>query len=868
MAFHDVDEVEEALQSASLPVRELHGIWQQRHPVPEPGKQKSSGPIGREGRQIPWIQDLRLAQRFTARALDREEFLLVCDAAREILRYWEGEGAHNASDLELLRVRMQYATALTRLGFGPDARRELERCLSLKPAPGRTLRAEMLQQLGDVQREEAHRAADRATSQQAIEAALKFYRQALALNPDSLDALLWVAVTTLYLSGEHSGRRGEALADAQRLLEQAEKRENDEGRRFRTTRMRAEAHALLGKIDEAAAIYGELAGIDDTTIPALAEARYRTRFLADALDQPRDFLKPAFPPLQLIVFSGHLPDLPGRPARFPQSAIDEVRERLRARLAEMRAHIGMASAAAGGDLLFLDALRARSGSLHHVVLPWSEDEFRRTSLYPYEPENAAAIWEPLFDGAIRDAASVRELGEFYPPGGSVGWEYMAEVTAGLALHTARVLRLDLRPLALWDRNDARGPGGTGDFVNFWRHQLGEEPEVVDMPPLAPGMTASSDHAAPRRAERSVLHQEVKTMLFADIVGYSKLTEQVIPEFVTGFLDRVSQLTANSRHAPQSVNTWGDAIYAVFDFAIDAGSFALELTKMIHDQRDEWLRMGLYWEEPADGDHPGEKHPLNIRVGLHTGPVFLHYDPVVRRLGYTGAHVNRAARIEPVTQHGEVFASEEFAALAELQAAIRRRGGDPGSSDTGSFACEYAGSMALAKGYPGQYRIYRLAPARRLDVEELAKAIHELYCEESRKRGETTQTNPLLRDWEDLSENMRDAGRAQAADIPNKLAALGYELAHRHGIAPAEMRPDATIAEELAKHEHDRWMNERLRNGWVYGVPRDNARKHHPMLIDWDQLPEVEKDKDRDTVKNLPHLVAKAGFRLRPIGDAR
>ena len=72
------------------------------------------------------------------------------------------------------------------------------------------------------------------------------------------------------------------------------------------------------------------------------------------------------------------------------------------------------------------------------------------------------------------------------------------------------------------------------------------------------------------------------MLFADIVGYSKLSELVIPEFVSVFLESVSRLAANSPHAPRHVNTWGDAVYAVFDFARDAGCFALELP-----QEDSW-----------------------------------------------------------------------------------------------------------------------------------------------------------------------------------------------------------------------------------------------------------------------------------------
>jgi len=176
-------------------------------------------------------------------------------------------------------------------------------------------------------------------------------------------------------------------------------------------------------------------------------------------------------------------------------------------------------------------------------------------------------------------------------------------------------------------------------------------------------------------------------------------------------------------------------------------------------------------------------------------------------------------------------------------------------------------MALAKGcYPGRYRIYRLAPARHLDIEELAKAIHELYCEQERSYGKTLETNSMLRSWDELPEDMRNANRVQAADIPNKLRMLGYEFAHRQGIKAADMRPDPERAEAVAKNEHDRWVNERLRSGWTYGDPRDNARKQHPPLVDWDQLSEQAKEKDRDTVSNLPALIERAGFQVRKMPD--
>jgi class 3 adenylate cyclase len=48
--------------------------------------------------------------------------------------------------------------------------------------------------------------------------------------------------------------------------------------------------------------------------------------------------------------------------------------------------------------------------------------------------------------------------------------------------------------------------------------------------------------------------------------------------------------------------------------------------------------------------------LNLRIGLHAGPVYSCIDPVTQRTNYIGAHVSRAARIEPITPVGQVYAS--------------------------------------------------------------------------------------------------------------------------------------------------------------------------------------------------------------------
>ena len=84
----------------------------------------------------------------------------------------------------------------------------------------------------------------------------------------------------------------------------------------------------------------------------------------------------------------------------------------------------------------------------------------------------------------------------------------------------------------------------------------------------------------------------------------------------------------------------------------------------------------------------------IRIALHRGPVFRGFDPIMGRDNYFGSSVTKAARIEPVTPSGLVYASEAFAAT------LAAAGCD-------EFALEYMGRLSLAKAY-GESRIYRLA----------------------------------------------------------------------------------------------------------------------------------------------------------------
>ncbi|MBR2018110.1 MAG: Ryanodine receptor Ryr [Prevotella sp.] len=70
-----------------------------------------------------------------------------------------------------------------------------------------------------------------------------------------------------------------------------------------------------------------------------------------------------------------------------------------------------------------------------------------------------------------------------------------------------------------------------------------------------------------------------------------------------------------------------------------------------------------------------------------------------------------------------------------------------------------------------------------------------------------------------------------------------------------------LAEKMAKNVHEVWADSRLAEGWCYGEERDDANKTHPCLIPYEELPEEEKEYDRNTSIGTLKLIMKLGFKI-------
>ena len=70
-----------------------------------------------------------------------------------------------------------------------------------------------------------------------------------------------------------------------------------------------------------------------------------------------------------------------------------------------------------------------------------------------------------------------------------------------------------------------------------------------------------------------------------------------------------------------------------------------------------------------------------------------------------------------------------------------------------------------------------------------------------------------------------------------------------------------LSELIAKNTHEVWSAGRIRDGWAYGAERNDAEKHHPCLIPYEELSESEKEYDRNTSLETLKLIVKLGYRI-------
>ena len=70
-----------------------------------------------------------------------------------------------------------------------------------------------------------------------------------------------------------------------------------------------------------------------------------------------------------------------------------------------------------------------------------------------------------------------------------------------------------------------------------------------------------------------------------------------------------------------------------------------------------------------------------------------------------------------------------------------------------------------------------------------------------------------------------------------------------------------LCEQLAENVHDIWAIGRMNEGWKYGEKRDDEKKETPCLVPYHELPESEKEYDRNTALSTIKAIIALGFKI-------
>ena len=424
---------------------------------------------------------------------------------------------------------------------------------------------------------------------------------------------------------------------------------------------KAEALVILGLFAEAERAMQSSLSLPGADFGARSTTLRQMRLLATKLgndgrlSQIIELLRPP----AVAFYTGHI---------FKQDANIEVELAARIDMLIDQERIGFAygALAGGADILIAERLLLKGAELH-VLLPFAESDFITQSVVP-----AGAEWHTRYERVRSQATNVSlaTIAEYVHDPAQFG--YGAHVAMGLARLRARHLGSRVVQLALWDGS----PGtvaGTGHDVAKWA-DTGGETFVIE--------AGEIDRSYAREPQdRSSTNRGLRALLFADFPGFTRIPEMKLPAFWELVMSAAGRLLNQFGASVEFANSWGDALFVVIDSVENAANLALAFQDML---------------DQVDPSELGLETSAQMRVSVHYGPVYSAADLITGKTNFFGSEVSRAARVEPLTPPGSVYASEPFAAILANTA-------------PDAFATTYVGKLHLPKNF-GQYALFSLRRA--------------------------------------------------------------------------------------------------------------------------------------------------------------
>jgi hypothetical protein len=158
------------------------------------------------------------------------------------------------------------------------------------------------------------------------------------------------------------------------------------------------------------------------------------------------------------------------------------------------------------------------------------------------------------------------------------------------------------------------------------------------------------------------------------------------------------------------------------------------------------------------------------------------------------------------------------------------------------------------------------------LEKLARAAHEVFYDRLMRDGyhygnqtdDEKKIHSSMLPYEELPEEEKEQNRLNVRDIANKLSKTRYLMRPARSHERPFNFPEDDL-DTLSRMEHERWMEAKLSAGWQYAPKTDKKKKLHRALVPWEKLPKKDKDKDREMVRGIPRILAKAGYAVEKTG---
>lgn len=441
----------------------------------------------------------------------------------------------------------------------------------------------------------------------------------------------------------------------------------DTGPQYFALASQAEAYLLMGLEGEATRAIEQAAQHNTKNLLTRARTYFQLKLICTHLNIDAKIIAPLLPET-VVHYCGHAFN-----KQRPITLQDEqhLSQRIEQALAQQHCAVAYGSLMAGSDILFAEAILRQGGELN-IWLPFGMENFCAVAVRP-----AGEEWVARFRACIKAANTVSCATESDFLGDNSLFDFCSDVAMGMTLMRGNSLNAKVMQLAVWDQKMTSQGRGTYSNIEKWK-KLGHTTEIIPSPAVIPTRTV------PRVMDSYPLaRREPHAILFADVRGFSKLNDRDILWYFTELHPRLAQAIEPYGADVQHIDTWGDAIFLVTEKASTAAQIALALNEVMAEIEQSGLTLA---------------EPLLMRIGLHYGPVYKVYDHLTQCFTFASNDVTKTARIEPITPPGEVFGTEPFVAMLEIEG-------------EGWSTFEYAGTIPSAKNF-GAFRMFHVRPKHR------------------------------------------------------------------------------------------------------------------------------------------------------------